>query len=180
MKIITVSSITLLLALAAVAPATPQEAPTQSPQHSSAMRFISSLVGGTWVYEGTRSNGETVRSEIQYLEGTSPSSVFMNIRIWHDETIWEVLKATIIFHPGLGRVVVHMVNSFDGYQTGQEIDASETHVAFSGAAYQLNGNIDHWVWTITSTEADEYLDAVMVFDDGSWNEQPASVFRRTR
>ncbi len=144
------------------------------------MAVFAKLVGGTWVLESTRESGEEVRAEFRYTEGTSPFSVFIDVRIWIDGTEWEDLRGTIALHPHTGKVVVLMVNSLNSLQEGEEIESSDSHVTMKGVAYNLDGSADHWVWTVRHNSRDEYIDEVMVFGDGAWQQRPASLLRRVR
>lgn len=180
MKTIRILAVCVSLAVVAAVQGTTQEPGPAEVQESSAMAVFAKLVGGTWVRESTRESGEEVRAEIRYTEGTSPLSVFLDVRIWVEGVVWEDLHGTIALHPHTGKVVVQTVNSLNSYQEGEEIESSDSHVVMKGVAYHLDGSADQWTWTVRHNSRDEYIDQVMVFGDGAWQQRPASVFRRVR
>ncbi len=174
-----VAAAVVLIGGAAVQSSAQESGPAEV-QVGSAMGVFAKLVGDTWVRERTRETGEIVRVEIRYTKGTSPLSVYLDVRIWVDGTVLEDMHGIIVQHPRTGRVVMKTVNSLSTLQEGEEIESSGSHVVMNGVAYHPEGEADHWVWTVRCDNPDEYIDQIMVFGDGAWQENAAARFTRIR
>jgi hypothetical protein len=178
-KIKTLATAALLI-VSAAEPVRAQDPASPEVEAGAALGVFSKLVGGTWAVERTRDSGEEVRVEIRYSEGASPLSVYIDVKIWVDGALWEDMHGIISQHPHTGNILVQMVNSFASLQIGEEIESSDSHVVINGSAYSPDGSADHWVWTVRCDNPEEYIDQVMVFSDGAWQENPPSAFRRVR